>query len=102
MTLSLKGKTILSSVGSRHIGRTLVIALAKAGAQVAVIGKMMSSQPRLVGTLPQTLSDIESVGGSRLEIQVDVRDHQQVGTAVERCASPFGGLDVLIYNAGVL
>jgi NAD(P)-dependent dehydrogenase (short-subunit alcohol dehydrogenase family) len=100
MTWTLKGKATLLSGGSKGIGKTLAVALAKTGSHVAVIGKTMSPHPDLAGILPETVSAIESVGRSGLAVQADVRNHQQVEMTDEHCASYFGGRDFMIHNAG--
>lgn len=102
MTWTLNGKAALLSGGSRGIGKTLAVALAKTGSHVAVIGKTMSSHPDLLGVLPETVSAIESVGRSGFAVQDDVRNHKQFEMTDEHCASHFSGRDFMNHNAGSL
>ena len=102
MSWSLEGKSVLLTGGSRGIGRTLAIALAQKGCRVAVLGKTMTPHPTLSGTLPETVAAIEAVGGQGLAIAADVRSETEVREAVEKTASTFGTIDILIHNAGAL
>ncbi|BCI54407.1 short-chain dehydrogenase [Mycolicibacterium litorale] len=98
---SLAGKVAFVAGASRGIGATVAKALAAQGAAVAVAAR--SEQP---GTLPGTIfsvaDDITAVGGRALPVPCDVTDEDSVESAVAAVVSEFGGIDVLVANAGVL
>jgi 3-oxoacyl-[acyl-carrier protein] reductase len=92
---TLRGKVALVTGGSRGIGRAIARALVAEGAHVAVTGLSGAhlSSARLA---------IEGAGPGSVEtLQADVRVHEEVTRAVNATAARFGGLDILINNAGV-
>ena len=90
------GKVALVTGGSRGIGLAIARALVERGAQVAITGTSDA-------TLRTGAAALEPVAGASavLSIRADVRRHEQVEQAIERVAAHFGGLDVLVNNAGV-
>lgn len=88
----LSGKTVLITGASRGIGQAVAYAFADAGANVALIA-------RSVDEIAQTAGDI---GSRALAIPCDVSRHSEVEAAVNATAAAFGGLDVLVGNAGVV
>ena len=88
----LSGKTVLITGASRGIGKAAAYAFADAGANVALIA-------RSVDEIAQTAGDI---GLRALAIPCDVSRHTEVEAAVNATATAFGGLDVLVGNAGVV
>jgi NAD(P)-dependent dehydrogenase (short-subunit alcohol dehydrogenase family) len=91
---SLNGKRALVTGASRGIGRALAIALAEAGADVALVARRSE-------TLAETVKGIEGVSRKACAIGVDVRDVEGCRRAVAGTIAAFGGIDVLINNAGV-
>jgi NAD(P)-dependent dehydrogenase (short-subunit alcohol dehydrogenase family) len=87
---------------SRGIGKELALALAKRGAAVVVAAKTMEPNPKLAGTIPDTVREIESIGGQVLGLQCDVRKQEDLERLVGATLSRFGRIDVLINNAGVM
>lgn len=86
---------------SRGIGATVAKALAAEGAAVAVAAR--SEQPgRLPGTIGSVADAITASGGRALPVACDVTDESSVEAAVAETVSAFGGIDVLVANAGVL
>ena len=100
--ISLAGRTILMSGGSRGIGLAIAVRAARDGANVALIAKTDTPDPRLPGTIHTAAADIEAAGGRALPIVGDVRDENSVATAVERTVAEFGGIDVVVNNASAI
>ncbi|HSX66433.1 MAG TPA: short chain dehydrogenase, partial [Nocardioides sp.] len=59
----LEGRTILMSGGSRGIGLAIAVAAAKEGANVAILAKTDTPDPRLPGTIHTAAAEIEAAGG---------------------------------------
>jgi citronellol/citronellal dehydrogenase len=99
---SLEGKTLLITGASRGIGRAIALRAARDGANVAVLGKTDTPNPKLAGTVHETVAEIERAGGKGLACVCDVRFEDQVTTAVARTLEAFGGIDVLVNNASAI
>src|SRR3954452_19870200 len=92
---SLRGKVALVTGGSRGIGLGIARALVADGVQVAITGR---SAAHLSAARPK----IEAAGPGAVEtLQADVRRYDEVSGAVQAAVSRFGGLDIVINNAGV-
>ncbi len=98
----LSGRTVLMSGGSRGIGLAIAKRLAREGANVAILAKTDQPHPKLPGTIHTAAAEIEEAGGQALPILGDVRDEEQVATAVERTVERFGGIDVCVNNASAI
>jgi 3-oxoacyl-[acyl-carrier protein] reductase len=93
--LGLDGKRILVTGGSRGIGRAITMALAGAGAYVATCYRADEQAAR-------TLSDaLGETGGRHRVTRADVTDEADVDRLIEDCRAQFGGLDVIVNNAGI-
>ena len=90
---SLAGRKALVTGASRGIGQALAVALAEAGADVAVAA-------RTVCPLEETAEAIEARGRRGLAVPLDVADVGAVREIVDAVATSLGGLDILINNAG--
>ncbi|MGE5696044.1 MAG: SDR family NAD(P)-dependent oxidoreductase [Candidatus Sericytochromatia bacterium] len=101
MTGSLSGKVAFVAGASRGVGATIAAALATEGAAVAVAART-ESEGRLPGTIHEVAERIVSAGGRALPVRCDVTDEDSVNDAVARTLSEFGGIDILVANAGVL
>ena len=99
---TLKGKTLFISGGSRGIGLAIALRAARDGANIAIAAKTVDANPKLPGTIHESARAIEAAGGRALALQVDIRDEEQVATAVRRAADTFGGIDILINNASAI
>ena len=89
--VTLAGKTILMSGGSRGIGLAIAVRAARDGANVAILAKTGEPDPRLPGTIHTAAEEIEQAGGRALPILGDVRDENGVAAAVEKTVETFGG-----------
>ena len=100
--MSLAGKTIFMSGGSRGIGLAMAKRIAEDGANVAIAAKTAEPHPKLDGTVYTAAKEIEDAGGQALPIVCDIRDEDGVREAVKACADKFGGIDICINNASAI
>ena len=100
--MSLAGKRVFVTGGSRGIGLAIALRAAKDGASIAIAAKTAEVHPKLPGTIFTAAKDIETAGGKALAIQCDIRDENQIAQAVEQAANEFGGIDILINNASAI
>ena len=100
--MSLAGKKIFITGGSRGIGLAIAIRAAKDGAMIAIAAKTSEPNPKLPGTIHTAASEITAAGGRALAIQCDLRDENQISAAVDQAAKEFGGIDILINNASAI
>ncbi|WP_224336801.1 SDR family oxidoreductase [Haloprofundus halobius] len=98
----LDGRVAFITGTSRGIGKALALAFADAGAAVVSTGKTMDEHERLPGTVTQTTEEIRERGGDSIALQLDVRDESNVEEAIERTVDEFGGLDIVVNNAGAI
>jgi citronellol/citronellal dehydrogenase len=100
--MSLKGKTLFITGGSRGIGLAIAVRAARDGANIAIAAKTTEPNPKLPGTIFSAAKEIEAAGGKCLPIMCDIRDEQQLIAAVNKTAETFGGIDILINNASAI
>lgn len=98
----LAGKTILMSGGSRGIGLAIALRAARDGANVAILAKTDTPDPRLEGTIHTAAEAIRAAGGQALPIVGDVRSDDDIARAVFETAGEFGGIDIVVNNASVI
>ena len=108
---TLEGKVALITGGARGIGRGIAVALAEAGADVAIADvEEISSSAQQYGTeavggmtaAQTTLSEIEALGRRAISLQADVRRKGDTQQMVEATVRQLGPLDILVCNAGVI
>jgi citronellol/citronellal dehydrogenase len=100
--MSLAGKRIFITGGSRGIGLAIALRAAADGASIAIAAKTADANPKLPGTIFSAAKEIEAAGGTALPIQCDIRDEAAIESAVAKAATQFGGLDILINNASAI
>ena len=90
--MTLTGKTVMITGASRGIGEAAAHSFAAEGADVVLVSRGTAAIEVLAA----------KIGASALAIPCDVGDWEQVDNAVKTCVDHFGGLDILIGNAGVI
>jgi citronellol/citronellal dehydrogenase len=100
--MSLAGKRIFVTGGSRGIGLAIALRAARDGASIAIAAKTSDPNPKLPGTIFTAAEDIRAAGGVALPIQCDIRDENQIESAIRQTAQEFGGIDILINNASAI
>ncbi|GAB3238715.1 SDR family NAD(P)-dependent oxidoreductase [Mycolicibacterium hippocampi] len=101
MSGALAGKVAFVAGASRGIGATIAAALAADGAAVAVAARS-ENEGRVPGNIHSVADRIESSGGRALAVPCDVTSERSVDSAVAATLAEFGGIDILVANAGVL
>jgi citronellol/citronellal dehydrogenase len=100
--MSLAGKRIFVTGGSRGIGLAIALRAARDGASIAIAAKTADPNPKLPGTIFTAADEIRAAGGVALPIQCDIRDENQIESAIRQAAQEFGGIDILINNASAI
>jgi citronellol/citronellal dehydrogenase len=99
---SFKNKTIFITGGSRGIGKSIALRMAREGANIVIGAKTTEENPKLPGTIFTAAAEIEAAGGHALPIQMDVRFEDQVSAAILKTVATFGGIDILVNNASAI
>jgi len=89
----LDGQVALVTGGGKGIGRAIALALAARGVRVIVTGRSERALGEVVG-------EIANAGAKARHLAGDVRDAAHLDAAIERAVSVFGGLDIVVANAG--
>lgn len=100
--MTLAGKTVFISGGSRGIGLAIAKRVARAGANIALAAKTADPHPKLEGTVFTAAREIEDAGGKALPLVCDIRFEDQVADAVAKTVEAFGGIDICINNASAI
>ncbi len=93
MDFDIKGQGAVVAAASKGLGRACAIALAAEGVNVAVFARNFDG-------LNETAAAVRAAGAQAFAIQADVTNPDQIRQVVERAASEFGRLDILVCNAG--
>lgn len=100
--MSLAGRRIFITGGSRGIGLAIALKAARDGAFIAIAAKTTEVNPKLPGTIYTAAEEIRAAGGVPLAIKCDLRDENQIADAVKSAVEEFGGLDIVINNASAI
>ncbi len=101
--MKLAGKVAIIAGASRGIGRDVAVALAAEGAKIVVVARSeVEPDPRLPGTIHQTVADVQAVGSEAIAVKADISDEAQVEAMVTSALETYGRIDILMNNAAVL
>jgi citronellol/citronellal dehydrogenase len=100
--MSLSGRTLFITGGSRGIGLAMALRAARDGANIVIAAKTVEPNPKLPGTIYSAAQAIEQAGGRALPLALDIRDENAVAVAVKQAAEHFGGIDILVNNASAI
>src|SRR5215467_10618318 len=89
----LTGKTAFVTGASRGIGRAIAVALAQAGADVALVARTAEG-------LADTADDVLAAGRKAIVIPADVTDQADVAVAADAAIDRLGHVDIVVNNAG--
>jgi NAD(P)-dependent dehydrogenase (short-subunit alcohol dehydrogenase family) len=92
--MRLDGKVAFVTGGARGIGKSIAVALAEAGADVAIVDMDIAEAEK-------TAAEIAGLGVKSLAIKTDVTDEADVNQMIETILAKFGKLDVAFCNAGI-
>jgi NAD(P)-dependent dehydrogenase (short-subunit alcohol dehydrogenase family) len=95
MDMQLKDRVALVTGGTRDVGRQIALSLAAEGATVAVSYRDSADEAGSV------VAEIRAQGGKAEPYQADLADHASVRAMVQKIAVDFGGLNILVNNAGL-
>lgn len=102
INVSLQGKTVFITGGSRGIGEAIALKLAKEGSNIVLVAKTSEPHPKLPGTIYTVSEKIKKLGVEVLPIVTDIRNENQIDNAVKQAVQKFGGIDILINNASAI
>ena len=91
---TLDGRVAVVTGASRGLGRAIAVALASAGASLALIGREKDA-------LSASLDAVEALGAEAAVFQTDITDEEQVMTLERDVLARFGHVDILVNNAGI-
>src|SRR6266567_841057 len=92
--VTVHGKIALVTGAARGIGRACALALAEAGADIALGLRDKNADNGLA-------KEIEAMGRKALPVQLDVSKMNEIKPAIEKIKDHFGRIDILVNNAGV-
>ena len=94
-SLSLDGISVVITGGGTGLGRAMVRAMARAGADLVIAG-------RRTGPIEEAAAEAETLGARAASVATDVTDSAQVANLMQTCLDRFGKIDVLVNNAGAV
>ncbi|QKT07127.1 NAD(P)-dependent oxidoreductase [Gordonia sp. X0973] len=96
------GRTVVMSGGSRGIGLAIALALAERGANIVMLAKTDTPDPRLEGTIHTAVEAIRQTGAQATGVVGDLRKDEDVAHLVATAVDEFGGIDIVVNNASAL
>ncbi len=92
--MRLKDKSAIITGAASGIGKDIAVRFAREGAKVAIADLKLEAARA-------TAAEIQAAGGTAMGVAMDVADEQAVNTGVAAVVAEFGGVDVLVSNAGI-
>lgn len=80
----------------------MALRCARDGANIVIASKTSEPHPKLPGTIHSVAAEVEEAGGHALALVLDVRNEEGIAQTMATAAEKFGGIDVLINNAGAI
>jgi 2-dehydro-3-deoxy-D-gluconate 5-dehydrogenase len=90
----LRNRTAIVTGGNRGLGRTIALALAKQGANVAVVGRDKTRNAQVV-------NEIKQLGNKGIALSTDLTNINSIQEMVSKVIEEFGSVDILVNNAGI-
>ncbi len=98
----LENRVAVVTGASRGIGTAIAVAFAAEGARVAVVARTEAQwDPRMPGTIHETVAEIEAAGGTAVAVGADLANPDEVETVIGRAKAALGPVDLLINNAAL-
>lgn len=94
MSFNLDGKVALVTGAGRGIGKAIAIAYARSGAAICCVARTLSE-------VQNVALEIEQAGGRSIAVSADVRTYDAVDQAFSQTSREFGGIDIVVINAGI-
>jgi NAD(P)-dependent dehydrogenase (short-subunit alcohol dehydrogenase family) len=98
----LKDKVAIITGASRGIGLATALRLAREGVHIVAAAKTTTPNPRLPGTIQETVAAVEAQGVRALGVKCNVRHVAELEKLVQETIDTFGRIDILINNAGAI
>lgn len=95
-SFSLSGKVAIVTGGKRGIGKAIALAMAEAGADIAVCDRVIED-----GELEAVAGEAQRLGRRSLAVQADITQKADVDSLVQRVVAEFGAIDILVNNAAM-
>ena len=92
--ISLDGRVAMVTGASQGIGRACAVALAKAGAQVALAA-------RNAAKLAEVAAEIEAAGGKAMPFEMDLASEESIKAVTKAVVAQYGKLEILVNNGGI-
>jgi 3-hydroxybutyrate dehydrogenase len=92
--MKLQGKSAIVTGAASGIGKHIALAFAREGARVAIADLNRAAADAVV-------AEIEAAGGRALSVTMDVTVERAVNDGIDACIAAFGGVDILVSNAGL-
>ena len=100
----LKDRICIITGGSSGIGRGIALEYAREGAKIVIADKQetpLRGKYHETDVTTPTVEEIEKIGAQGIFVQTDVSNESQIADLIQKTVDHFGGLDVLVNNAGI-